>query len=111
MVRPCHFFEKPCKVAERVDGVIITDDVMTQGALIALQKLNVPVGHGKGKLNIVSHSNAGSTTLMGREEVLTLVETDPRDVVQAMFDQLEIVMAGQKPAQTRIKVRARLKAV
>lgn len=105
----CHFFGKHRKGnALPIDGVIITDDMMAQGALLALQQLGVPYGHNKHELRVVSHSNAGSTVLLGYDERLTLSQIAPREVVQAMFNRLEQIMAGEKPTHRSVTIRSQL---
>jgi DNA-binding LacI/PurR family transcriptional regulator len=83
----------------RPDGVVIADDMMTHGALIALDKLKVRAGT---DLKIATHANRGSMVLLGREDDLTLIEIDPAEIVQAMFDMLETLMAGRKPRRTNV---------
>lgn len=104
-----HFFGK-YRVGDAlpIDGLIITDDMMAQGALTALQKLKVPFGHSTRELRVVSHSNVGSTVLLGHNERLIFSKIDPREVVQAMFGRLEQVMAGENPPHKRITIRSQL---
>lgn len=78
------------------DGVIIADDMMTHGALIALRRAGVRV---PGDLRIATQANRGSHVLMGSEEDLILLEYDPREIVQRMFATLETLMAGSQPEQ------------
>jgi DNA-binding LacI/PurR family transcriptional regulator len=75
------------------DGLVICDDLMTHGALMALQKEAVRIGE---DVHIASHANRGSNVLMGHDE-LTLIEYDPAEVVAAMFDLLEMQIDGQTP--------------
>jgi|GEM_PF-651699 Transcriptional regulators len=88
------------------DGIISTNDVMTHGALIALRELGIRVGR---DIPVVSHANVGSPALLGDEKDLILVEVDPREIVQAMFEILEALMDGQTPAEPRRVVVARLR--
>lgn len=80
------FFERPRD--EWPDGVVIGDDTMTRGALMALRQLKLKAGR---DVLIASHANAGSPTLMG-EEGLSLVEIDPAEMVSAMFERIERLM-------------------
>lgn len=80
----------------RPDGVLITDDMMTLGALIGLQNLGISVGK---DVQVASHANRGSTVLLGQEDALTRLEIDPAEVAQAMFGLLETLMNGDRPAQ------------
>lgn len=83
------------------DGIVIADDMMTQGALVAMQKLGVRAGV---DVKIASHANRGSTVLAGREDELTLIEFDPAEMVGAMFEMLEILMDGQTPSVSSVGI-------
>lgn len=87
-------------------GVLVWDDMMAHGALMALGPLGVEVGRG---LQFVSQSNAGSPVLEREREAMTLLEFDPDEGVQLMFDQLERLMNGQRmaPGLTPLKARRR----
>ena len=74
-----------------LDGVVIDDDMTTVGALAAAKKLGVVVGS---DLKIATHANKGSLTLIEHEPVLTLMEIDPNELVEAMFGELERLMDG-----------------
>ncbi|MBV9470872.1 MAG: substrate-binding domain-containing protein [Abitibacteriaceae bacterium] len=93
------------KATPKPDGVIITDDMMTHGALVALQKLGVMVGQ---ELKIATHANRGSMVLLGRDE-LTLLEIDPAEVVQALFEMLETLMDGKTPATPIVSIKPKAK--
>ncbi len=79
----------PGGVAAPPDGVVITDDMMTLGALAALQNQGIAPGR---DVRIASHANIGSPALLGRESDLTLIEFDSSEVVVALFDLLEAAM-------------------
>lgn len=72
-----------------LDGVVIDDDMTTLGALAAATTLGVVVGS---DLKIATHANKGSLTLIEHEPVLTLMEIDPDELVEAMFRELERLM-------------------
>ncbi len=76
------------------DGLVILDDMMTRGALTALAQLGIRPGH---DVQIASHTNVGSQTLFGYEKSLVLLDIDPSQVAEAMFEMLEILMAGDTP--------------
>jgi DNA-binding LacI/PurR family transcriptional regulator len=73
------------------DGILIADDLMTHGMLLAAEKMGVRVGK---DVHVVSHANRNSTVLMGREHMLARVEFDPAEIVCTMFDILETAMDG-----------------
>jgi DNA-binding LacI/PurR family transcriptional regulator len=83
--------------AMRPDGLVITDDMMTSGALVALEKLGLTVGK---DVRIAAHANVDTVVLFGRKDSLILVELDPGDIVRAMFDYLDQVLGGAKIAST-----------
>lgn len=88
------------------DGIYIGDDIMTQGALAALQKLDLRAGR---DVKMASHANRGSSVLMGYEDDLILIEQDPMEVVQALFDLLEPLLDGRKPPQNEIAIMPKLR--
>ncbi|GCE27681.1 hypothetical protein KDA_31650 [Dictyobacter alpinus] len=88
----------------RPDGVVIGDDMMTDGALVALEELGVRIGE---ELKIVTHANVGSSVLFGRTKRMTVFEYDVQDIVQAMFAMLDILIQGQQPAQEVTWIRPR----
>ncbi len=103
-----HFFGARQSASRREipDGVVIVDDMMTRGALVAMQKMGLKPG---ADVQIASHLNKGSAVLHGYEGDLHLIEIDPAAVVGAMFETLEILMAGQTPDVAVRWVAPRLK--
>lgn len=97
-------FEGPASM--RPDGLIIADDMMTDGALVAFDELGIRIGR---DLQVVTHANVGSPILFGRTKQMTVIEYDPEHVAQAMFSALDMLMAGQKPEELDIKVSPRLR--
>jgi len=89
------------------DGLVSTDDMMTHGALIALQKLGVRVGR---DVKVATHANTGSLVMRGHDEEVCLLEVNPAELVQTMFDQLETLMDGQVPTQSKVLIAPRLRA-
>jgi DNA-binding LacI/PurR family transcriptional regulator len=90
----------------RPDGIVIADDMMTHGALLALGKMGLRGGR---EVQIATHANRGSMVLLGREDELTLIEMDPAEVVQAMFNMLETLMAGRKPRARSVVIAPRIR--
>lgn len=65
------------------DGLFITNDLMTAGALLAFDQLGIQLGR---DINLVSMANTGSPVLASAATgALTLVEIDVRELVQKMF--------------------------
>jgi len=89
------------------DGLVFTDDMMTHGALLALQKLGVRVGR---DVKVATHANTGSLVMRGHDEEVCLLEVNPAELVQTMFDQLETLMDGQVPTQSKVLIAPRLRA-
>jgi len=88
------------------DGIVVTDDMMTRGALVALQNMGVRVGE---DVEIATHANRGSKALLGYDHRLTLVEVDPARVVSKMFGLLETLMDGGLPAKRLYTITPRLR--
>jgi DNA-binding LacI/PurR family transcriptional regulator len=97
-------FEGP--VSARPDGLVISDDMLTDGALVAFEELGIRVGH---DIQVVTHANAGSPILFGRTKHMTVIEYDPALLAQAMFSLLDMLMAGKQPEEQSIKIRPRLR--
>ena len=76
--------------ALRPDGIFVTDDTMTRGALSSLQKTATRV---RTDVRIVSHANRHSPVLLGHEDELARVEYDPAEFVNAMFSHLNTLMS------------------
>lgn len=97
-------FEGPASA--RPDGVIIGNDMMTDGALVAFDELGIRVGS---DLHVATHANVGSPILFGRTKHMTVIEHDPALVAQAMFSTLDTLMAGQQPQERHIRIHSRLR--
>jgi len=81
--------------------IICNDDMMTRGALVAMQKLGIRVGE---DLKIVTHTNKGSSVLQGYENDLWRIEVDPAAIVAAMFSLINALLEGQKPTKHTILI-------
>lgn len=99
----CEVFSAPR--ASWPDGILCRDDLMTHGALLALEKIGVRAGT---DVHIASHANRNSTVLMGREHLITRLEYDPAEIVRTMFDILETVMDGGSCEDAITEVRPTL---
>ncbi len=87
------------------DGIVITDDIMTDGALLAAQKMKLVVGR---EIRIASHSNKESPILHRYDEFLTLIEIDTDDIVEAMFNMLEGQISGRKQNKRTVLVKPKV---
>ena len=92
--------------AGALDGVVINDDMMTRGALVAAKKLCLTIGS---DLKIATHANKGSSALSEQEAALTLMELDPNDFVEAMFGMLERLMAAGELSAKPVLVSPKLR--
>jgi DNA-binding LacI/PurR family transcriptional regulator len=88
------------------DGLFIDDDMLTNGALIAFERLGLCVGR---DIKIASHANAGSIVLFGHEDHLTLVEVDPAGIVREMFNALDLLLDDREPAEPYALVKPALR--
>lgn len=89
----------------RPDGIVINDDMMTSGALSALHGLGVRPGQ---DVLIASHANVGSPMLFGYHDQLLLVEVDPVEIVDVLFDLLDHALAGHPLPTAPVRVSPRL---
>ena len=80
------FFGSSTRPEERPDGVVISDDTLTEGALPILREF---VGGESPAFRIATHANRGSSLLLQDRAFLTLLEMDVEELVKAMFDVLE----------------------
>ena len=104
--------------AQWPDGLLITDDTMTRGALAALRALDVEIGR---DLHLATHANRNSPTLpalMLRAAAptntgaptgtgVTLLEIDPAEIAETTFALLETLMSGHTPPRRETLVRPR----
>ncbi|MES2464635.1 MAG: GntR family transcriptional regulator, partial [Armatimonadota bacterium] len=90
---------------QRPDGIVSSDDMLTQGALAALQRLGIKIGE---VVQIATHANVGSPALIGWENDLIMVEVEPAEIVRQMFDTMENLMDGKAPAKRVYEVMPRL---
>lgn len=90
---------------KRPDGVVILDDMMTRGFLVALSKLSL---RPKIDVKIATHTNKGSTTLHGYEDDLIFIEVDPAQIVATLFSMLEILMNDGTPEHEVISIKPQL---
>ena len=77
------------------DGILISDDCMTDGALSGLRKLGILP---RRDITIASHANEDSPVLIGEEDDLVLLEYSAQAVASALFRILEKLMDGERPA-------------
>lgn len=96
---------RPDGSASRPDGLVILNDVMTGGALTALQKTDVALGV---NLQIATQTNRHSSVLLGYEDRLIQMEVDVAEVAQAMFHTLELLMNDQHPDPNSVFISPRL---
>ena len=73
----------------RPDGIVIADDMMASGALVALRNLGLEPGR---DVFVVSHANAGSSVLVGYERLITRLVYDPSEIARKMFELLDSIL-------------------
>lgn len=88
------------------DGLFLIDDMLTAGALVALQRLNIRVGR---DVHIVTHANVDSPMLFGVSDSLILIENDPHELAFAMFEMLDTLLAGAQPATHTFLLKPKLR--
>jgi DNA-binding LacI/PurR family transcriptional regulator len=87
------------------DGMFLTDDMLAFGVLTAFAELGIRPGV---DIQMVSMSNAGSPILFGYEDVIAFAEYDPAEMAKALFDTLDVLMAGRAPDREMTTVKAKL---
>jgi DNA-binding LacI/PurR family transcriptional regulator len=78
------------------DGIFVTDDMMTDGVIAAFQALGLSIGE---DVKVATHGNQGSMMSFNYIKGLTVIEFDPDDIVQAMFQMLDLLLVGEVPEQ------------
>jgi DNA-binding LacI/PurR family transcriptional regulator len=91
---------------KKPEGLYSSDDLLTDGALVAFEELGVRVGE---DVHLVSLSNADSPILFGRSRNITLLEQDAEEVVRSMFALLESLMNGEQPREDSVYIQPRLR--
>lgn len=74
------------------EGVLSQDDILTAGFLGAVREAGVPLGQ---TLQLATHANEGSPTLLGWESDIVRLEVSPREIIAHLFDLLEIQLRGE----------------
>ena len=77
------------------DGLVCTDDMLAQGALMALERYGLRVGR---DIQLATQANQGSPALLAWEDRVTRLEFDPAEIVATLFEALEALMRGETPA-------------
>jgi DNA-binding LacI/PurR family transcriptional regulator len=93
-------------VTSRPDGILITHDLMTAGAMKALEKLNIVVGR---DIQVATLANAGSPILADYEDQLIRLEFEAQEVASQLFVMLETLMRGETLVQPLVKVAPHLR--
>lgn len=83
------------------DGVVCLDDMMALGALPEMKKLGVEVGR---DVQFATHTNVGSSLLVGFGEELVLLPIDPARVASAMLAMLESRLRGEEISESVVAV-------
>ena len=111
MLRPLTFQERGYLLTKEVygssytkkpDGLYISDDLVTDGALVAFEELGMRIGE---DVHLVSLSNTDSPILFGRSKHITLLEQNAEDLVRSMFSLLESLMNGERPREDSIYIQ------
>lgn len=89
------------------DGLVIAHDLTTDGALLALQELELRVGS---DIKIATFGNEGSVVLFRRARQITIIEYNTLQIARAMFDMLETLMSGQTPSRHAKLIAPRLRS-
>jgi DNA-binding LacI/PurR family transcriptional regulator len=92
--------------ARRPDGLLILDDMITSGALFALQDLGLDQEE---TAKIATLANVGSTVLFGHERSLILIEHDPHAIAVSLLDALDLLLDGGEPDANPIQMPLKMR--
>ena len=84
------------------DGLYISDDMVTDGAMMAFDELGIRVGV---DMMVVTHANRQSPVLFRDRKKLTRIEFNPEEMAQGLFMCLDTALSGQESAMISIKPR------
>ena len=87
------------------DGILMADDMMARGALVALSRAGVAIGR---DVHVASQANKGSPALAGFEDCVTRIEFDPTEVARAMVELLERTPEGGNPPPEGVTIEPRV---
>jgi DNA-binding LacI/PurR family transcriptional regulator len=87
------------------DGVVITDDNVARGAMVAARRAPIRIGV---DVRVATHSNARSPVLRNDEDLITRMEFDPAQEVEHLFAILDAPSNGIPPAPRRVVLNPRL---
>ena len=91
--------------SERPDGIVIVDDTMAHGALVALRQLGVRSGH---DVQIAAGANAGSPLRLDADNLI-LAEISVAETVDVMWNRLQRLLIKVPDEQEVITIPARLR--
>jgi DNA-binding LacI/PurR family transcriptional regulator len=101
-----HFFTQRKHKKINFDGLVVADDMVTDGALAALREMNILPGR---DIQIATLANSGSPILYRREKQLVMIDFDTHEIVHEMFALLDLIMDGKPPARRFRYVMPRLR--
>lgn len=85
------FFGPQSSAQRRPDGILCSDDMLMQGALMALSRWNIGIGS---ELQIATHTNTGSPALMAWHDVVIRLDHDANEYAEALFGTMEELLNG-----------------
>jgi DNA-binding LacI/PurR family transcriptional regulator len=87
----CELVERLRKNAGAFDSLLITDDLLARGVLVALTRAGVALGR---EVVVATHVNKGSAVLVGYQHDLIQLEIDPAEIAEKMLAMLDAQIAG-----------------
>lgn len=88
------------------DGIFISNDLMTEGALMGLAASGIQPGK---DIKIVTHANSDTMLLFDYFDGLTAIEYDTAELAEKLFSMLVQVLSGHTPAQPIIQLAPRIR--
>jgi len=90
-----HKFGEEGVGGERPDGILIGDDLVTLGALMAFLQRDIVAGR---DVQIATYANQGSPVLLGWQQAIYRVEYDLSELVAMLYETLEALMKNGSAA-------------
>jgi DNA-binding LacI/PurR family transcriptional regulator len=82
-------FDSAASSSQRPDGILLVDDILAQGVLVALTRQGIVPGR---DVTIATYANAGSPALLGWQDQVIRIEYDLGSLVEMLFETLEDLM-------------------
>ncbi len=86
-----HYFGLQSEMQGKFDGILSMDDMISQGGLMAMQRIGVPIGE---QVRMATYANRYSPALLAWEDQITRMEIDLVELVGIILETLDALIEG-----------------